>query len=641
MNFRPTMPAIRSPCGPPRWPGSSRCWSPHCCSTTTAGGRSRIRWRSPSYKALEGALAAQPENEDLKSRFRALDERLRHEYFRQRRVQRDRGRAAAGRHRRRCDCRADGGHVAAQAAAAAAAGRAGRSRYADDATSAVGPSWCWPSWPARLAVDRCCRRGSAATRNSRAAGGQPAESPARRGRRPANAQAGGKDRVKTNARQDRTPADGESAEPRQGCRQTMPKPIADREAAPVAADDAAVGRGNRQGLAAVPRPGRRGHLGLHEHPRPRGTAPKARTSSGRRPCRCPATTRRWSGATACSSPAPTEKQREVYCFDAADGKLLWQKDVPGTPAEHGQAAQDQGRHRLCRPDDGHRRPPRFAIFANGDLAAFDFDGKLAWSAAWAFPRTPTATPRRWRCTRTCCSCSSTRAQAKDEQVEAAGARRGHRQDRLAGRPRRCPTPGPRRSSIHARRPRPDHHRRRSVGHRLRSGRRQGDLAGEVPAAATSAPRPRSPTAWSTWPTQFPALSAIRADGQGDVTETHILWKGEDGLPDTCSPLATEEYVFLLASDGTLTCYDAEEGRQCCGPRISTAQFHRLAEPGRQAALPDRRQTGKALDRRAGATRSARRVAEADLGEEVRHQPRVPGRPDLSSAAKNICSASGK
>jgi len=60
--------------------------------------------------------------------------------------------------------------------------------------------------------------------------------------------------------------------------------------------------------------------------------------------------------------------------------------------------------------------------------------------------------------------------------------------------------------------------------------------------------------------EFPYLSAIRADGEGDVTETHVLWTAEDGLPDTSSPLATDEYVFLLASYGTLTCYDAKGGK---------------------------------------------------------------------------------
>ena len=57
---------------------------------------------------------------------------------------------------------------------------------------------------------------------------------------------------------------------------------------------------------------------------------------------------------------------------------------------------------------------------------------------------------------------------------------------------------------------------------------------------------------------FPQLSAIRPDGEGDVTKTHVAWIGEDRLPNTCSPLASEEFVFLLV-DGTMTCYDAREG----------------------------------------------------------------------------------
>jgi outer membrane protein assembly factor BamB len=59
----------------------------------------------------------------------------------------------------------------------------------------------------------------------------------------------------------------------------------------------------------------------------------------------------------------------------------------------------------------------------------------------------------------------------------------------------------------------------------------------------------------------PYTSAIRPDGQGDVTETHVLWKAEDNLPDTCSPLATPQWVFLLTSSGTLTCYDAKSGKK--------------------------------------------------------------------------------
>jgi outer membrane protein assembly factor BamB len=72
--------------------------------------------------------------------------------------------------------------------------------------------------------------------------------------------------------------------------------------------------------------------------------------------------------------------------------------------------------------------------------------------------------------------------------------------------------------------------------------------------------------------QFPQLSAIRADGKGDVTKSNVLWVGEDGLPDTCSPLASDEFVLLLSSDGMLTCYDAVKGDKLWEEEFKDANF---------------------------------------------------------------------
>ena len=55
------------------------------------------------------------------------------------------------------------------------------------------------------------------------------------------------------------------------------------------------------------------------------------------------------------------------------------------------------------------------------------------------------------------------------------------------------------------------------------------------------------------------LCAIKVDGKGNVSATHVVWKGEDDLPDTCSPLATEQYVFTVSSAGTVTAYEARQG----------------------------------------------------------------------------------
>jgi len=58
---------------------------------------------------------------------------------------------------------------------------------------------------------------------------------------------------------------------------------------------------------------------------------------------------------------------------------------------------------------------------------------------------------------------------------------------------------------------------------------------------------------------YTKLVAIRPDGQGDVTKTHIAWSIEDNAPDICCPVSDGELVFLLTSEGTLFCYKLADG----------------------------------------------------------------------------------
>jgi len=52
--------------------------------------------------------------------------------------------------------------------------------------------------------------------------------------------------------------------------------------------------------------------------------------------------------------------------------------------------------------------------------------------------------------------------------------------------------------------------------------------------------------------------AIKPDGRGNVTETHIAWVNEDGGPDICSPVSDGE-VFLNLADGLLSCLKVTDG----------------------------------------------------------------------------------
>jgi outer membrane protein assembly factor BamB len=59
--------------------------------------------------------------------------------------------------------------------------------------------------------------------------------------------------------------------------------------------------------------------------------------------------------------------------------------------------------------------------------------------------------------------------------------------------------------------------------------------------------------------QQPALLAVRPDGTGDVTKTHISWSLKRGAPLTPSPLAVGDELYLVNDGGIATCLDARSG----------------------------------------------------------------------------------
>ncbi len=111
---------------------------------------------------------------------------------------------------------------------------------------------------------------------------------------------------------------------------------------------------------------------------------------------------------------------------------------------------------------------------------------------------------------------------------------------------------------------------------------------------------------------YAALSAIRADGTGDVSHSHIQWSVEMGLPDICSPLATEQFILLLSSDGVLTCYNQNKGGDPLWEEDFETEF--VSSPG---LAGDRvylfSRTGKTWIVRP-TREKCKRTAEADLGE---------------------------
>lgn len=254
-----------------------------------------------------------------------------------------------------------------------------------------------------------------------------------------------------------------------------------------------------------------------------------------------------------------EKVRKVFCYHAADGKLAWEKEVPETPQSKGKEPKVQGDTGFAASTGATDGERFYTVFANGDVVAFDFEGKLLWTRGLGVPDNQYGH-------------AASLATYKNlvivpfDQGEAKAAR--SRLYVLDG------TNGKSVSEIN--RPVP--------------------ASWSTPTVLTVDGKPQLLTAADPWVisyepesgkeiwrakvlkqdigpspvfvgdmtyvvSEFPCLSAVRANGQGDVTASHVAWKGEDGLPDTCSPLATDKYVLLLSTSGTLTCYEAKQGKK--------------------------------------------------------------------------------
>jgi outer membrane protein assembly factor BamB len=59
---------------------------------------------------------------------------------------------------------------------------------------------------------------------------------------------------------------------------------------------------------------------------------------------------------------------------------------------------------------------------------------------------------------------------------------------------------------------------------------------------------------------FPALLAIRPDGHGDVTASHIAWKTKKGVPNTPTPLLVGTELYMVSDTGAVSCLDATTGK---------------------------------------------------------------------------------
>ncbi len=75
----------------------------------------------------------------------------------------------------------------------------------------------------------------------------------------------------------------------------------------------------------------------------------------------------------------------------------------------------------------------------------------------------------------------------------------------------------------------------------------------------------------------PELWAVRADGHGEVTSSHVVWKQTRTMPSRPSPLLVDDLLFVVSSEGVATCLEAANGdvvwQERIGGKFSASPIH--------------------------------------------------------------------
>jgi outer membrane protein assembly factor BamB len=74
------------------------------------------------------------------------------------------------------------------------------------------------------------------------------------------------------------------------------------------------------------------------------------------------------------------------------------------------------------------------------------------------------------------------------------------------------------------------------------------------------------------------MIAIKVDGKGDVTNTHIAWKQGRNIPTQTSPVIANNLMFQVSEGGIATCTDLANGELVWSQRLGDGKEQYSSSP---------------------------------------------------------------
>jgi len=120
---------------------------------------------------------------------------------------------------------------------------------------------------------------------------------------------------------------------------------------------------------------------------------------------------------------------------------------------------------------------------------------------------------------------------------------------------------------------------------------------------------------SSWPARH--LLAIKPDGQGNVTQTHVAWRTTQGAPYVPSPISEGDYLLTISDTGIAHCYEAASGKILWQERLGKHHASPVSANGLVYFLNDKGELNVIKPGREFA-----RVAQSQLGEGAYASPAI-------------------